>query len=55
MGKPVWDSKASGNFDTDFDCFIAEALLSEGHTVNSYEETLKKYRVDILLLGKSFL
>src|SRR5882672_11289468 len=45
MGKPIWESKTSGNFDTDFDCFIAEALLSEGHHVGSYEETLERYHV----------
>jgi DNA polymerase I len=45
MGKPVWNSKISGNFDTDFDCFIAEALLSEGRTVGNLEETIKKYQV----------
>lgn len=39
----VWDSKSQGKFDTDFDCYIAEALLSEGRAVGSYEQTLSKY------------
>lgn len=45
MIKPVWDSKSSGNFETDFDCYIAEALLSEGRSVGTEEKTLEKYKV----------
>jgi len=45
MGKAVWDSKSSGNFTTNFDCYIAEALLSEGHPIGTYEETCLKYNV----------
>ncbi|HVA96714.1 MAG TPA: DNA polymerase [Candidatus Acidoferrales bacterium] len=45
MSKPIWDTKSSGNFDTDFDCFIAEALLSEGRHVGTLDETLSRYHV----------
>ncbi len=45
MEKAVWDSKSSNNFDTNFDCYIAEALLSEGRSVGTYKETLQKYHV----------
>lgn len=48
MKKAVWDSKTSGDFDAQFDCFIAEALLSFGHPVGTYEETLKKYKVSTI-------
>lgn len=40
--KAVWDSKSSGNFDTDFDSYIAEALLSEGRSFGTFEETLMR-------------
>lgn len=45
MEKAVWDSKTTNNFDTDFDCYIAEALLSEGRPFGTREETLAKYGV----------
>ncbi|MGI8420383.1 MAG: DNA polymerase [Candidatus Levyibacteriota bacterium] len=43
MRNPVWDSKTSNNFDTDFDCYIAEALLAEGHSFGTLDETMKRY------------
>lgn len=43
----VWDGKASGTFG-DFDCYIAQALLSEGRVVESMDETLKQYGVSSL-------
>jgi DNA polymerase-1 len=49
MEKAIWDSKSSGDFDTDFDCYIAEALLSFGHSVGTEEDTLTKYNVKTLL------
>ncbi len=48
MEKPVWDSKSLGNFDNVFDCYIAEALLAEGRSVSSKEETLIFYNVSTL-------
>ncbi len=48
MIKAVWDSKSSNNFDTDFDCYIAEALLSEGRPFGTQEDTLKRYNVTTL-------
>src|SRR5579859_5356926 len=45
MIKPVWDSKSSNNFDTDFDCYIAEALLSQGRPFGKLEETIARYNV----------
>ena len=48
MVKAVWDSKASDNLDTDFDCYIAEALLSEGRSIGTQEDTLAKYDVKSL-------
>jgi DNA polymerase-1 len=44
MQKPVWDSKSSNNLDTNFDCYIAEALLSEGRYISTLENTLTKYQ-----------
>ncbi len=48
MVTPVWDSKSSNNFDSDFDCYIAEALLSEGRPFGGLEETLAKYEVSTI-------
>lgn len=48
MIKPMWDSKSSGNFDTDFDCFLAEALLSEGRRIGSQAETMAQYKAETL-------
>ncbi|MGH7203320.1 MAG: DNA polymerase [Candidatus Levyibacteriota bacterium] len=48
MRNAVWDTKSSGNFDTDFDCYIAEALLAEGHSFGTLEETMKRYNVTTL-------
>jgi len=45
MMKAVWDSKSTGEFAVDFDCYIAEALLSEGRAFGSFEDTLEKYTV----------
>lgn len=45
MRKAVWDSKQSGEFENGFDCYIAEALLAEGHSVKSLEETMLWYTV----------
>ncbi len=44
----VWDSKASGTFENIFDCYLAEALLSEGHRIGTEEETLLKYKTTSL-------
>ncbi len=49
MLKPIWDSKTSKDFSANFDCYIAEALLSDGHSIGTQEETFKKYKVDNLL------
>lgn len=48
MMKPIWDSKSSNKFDVNFDCYIAEALLSEGRPFGTYEETLVRYNVKTL-------
>src|SRR5258706_13565273 len=49
MATAVWDSKSSNNFDTNFDCYIAEALLSEGRSFGTLEDTLAKYKVATIL------
>ena len=46
--KAVWDCKSSETFEDVFDCYIAEALLLEGFSLKSEEETLKKYKVKTL-------
>ncbi len=48
MLKPVWDSKTSQNFNSNFDCYIAEALLCEGRSFRNEAETIKKYKVSSL-------
>jgi DNA polymerase-1 len=48
MIKSVWDSKSSNNFDSVFDCYIAEALLSEGRPFGGLDETLAKYKVSTI-------
>jgi DNA polymerase I len=48
MIKPVWDSKLASGFDNNFDCYIAEALLSEGRPFGTLEDTLARYKVAIL-------
>ncbi len=48
MIKAVWDSKASGNFESDFDSFIAESLLLEGKSVGNLEDALIRYKVSTL-------
>ena len=48
MRKAVWDGKTSGKADADFDCYIAEALLSEGRRVGSVEETMLRYKVSTI-------
>ena len=48
MIKSVWDSKSSNNFDSDFDCYIAEALLSEGRPFGDLDETLARYKVSTI-------
>lgn len=48
MTNAVWDSKSNGNFDADFDCCIAEALLSEGRAFGTREDTLLRYKVTTL-------
>lgn len=51
MGKAVWDYKAqfdSCGADVDFDCYIAETLLSEGRYIPHLESTLEKYKTDSL-------
>lgn len=45
---PIWDSKSAEMFENVFDCYIAEALLSEGRRVGTEEETLGKYKVKTL-------
>ncbi len=49
MKEPVWDSKSSHNFNTNFDSFIAEALLSEGRSFGTLEETMLRYKVKTLI------
>ena len=48
MEKAVWDCKASHNLEATFDCYIAEALLSEGHFFGTQDDTLAKYGVKSL-------
>src|SRR5437868_5319389 len=48
MIRAVWDSKSSGSFDADFDCYLAEALVSQGHAFGNLEETLVRYNVSTL-------
>ncbi|HSW88237.1 MAG TPA: DNA polymerase [Candidatus Saccharimonadales bacterium] len=45
MIQAVWDSKSLNNFETNFDCYIAEALLSEGRSIGTEEKALEKYKV----------
>src|SRR3989338_945641 len=47
--KAIWNSKSAGEFDSDFDCYIAEALLSEGRPIGAQEVTLLKYGARTLL------
>ncbi len=48
MVKAVWDSKSGGDFSASFDCYIAEALLSEGWAVGTCEEVMDRYKVSTL-------
>ena len=48
MSQAIWDSKQLATFDNVFDCYIAEALLSEGKPIGSREETLLYYKVSTL-------
>src|SRR5258706_3661587 len=48
MIKAVWDSKASSDFESDFDSFIAEALLPEGKSLGTLEDALIRYKVSTL-------
>ena len=48
MVKAVWDGKLTGELVGDFDCYIAEALLVEGHGVETQENTLARYKVKSL-------
>lgn len=48
MMKAVWDGKSSGDFDDVFDCYIAEALLSEGRGFDTLAETMMRYQVSTL-------
>ena len=48
MIKAVWDSKASSDFESDFDSFIAEALLLEGKSLGTLEDALIRYKVSTL-------
>lgn len=48
MIKAIWDRKSAGEFDNNFDCCIAEALLSEGRNIGTSEETMKRYGVATL-------
>ncbi len=41
----VWDCKSLEKFENVFDCYIAEALIAEGHPIGSEEQTLQKYTV----------
>lgn len=49
MLKAVWDGKSEGSLDSNFDCYIAEALLSEGRLVGNLEDVLKRYGVETVL------
>lgn len=48
MREAVWDSKSTNTFDAAFDCYIAEALLAEGRSIGTAEETMAKYGVTTL-------
>src|SRR3989338_7963391 len=48
MVKAVWDGKSSNLVDNIFDCYIAEALLSEGRPTGLREETMIRYNVTTL-------
>lgn len=43
--RAVWDGKTSGVIDANFDCYIAEALLSEGRAFGTLDDTLARYKV----------
>ncbi len=45
----VWDSKSTSEFNNNFDCYIAEALLSEGRPLKTCEETMARYKVATIL------
>lgn len=44
----VWDSKSSNNFDSNFDSYMAGALLSHGRSIGTKEDTFVKYNVKTL-------
>lgn len=45
MIQAIWNNKSSTNNNSNFDCYLAEALLSEGKPFGTVEETLAKYNV----------
>src|SRR5579872_5386327 len=45
MTNAVWDSKLSHKVDTQFDSYIAEALLMEGKPVGTLDDALARYHV----------
>lgn len=45
MTRTIWDCKAAADFKNVFDCYIAEALLSEGKFFGNKEQTLSRYKV----------
>ena len=44
----MWDCKTAGIFENIFDCYVAEALIAEGHQIGTEETTLAKYEVKTL-------
>ena len=48
MLKPIWDSKSSQDFNANFDCYIAEALLREGKSIGTQQETMANYHANNL-------
>jgi DNA polymerase I len=48
MIKAVWDGKSKGEFENNFDCYIAEALLSYGRPLKTLEEMMTQYKVNAL-------
>lgn len=44
----VWDGKSSGIVEDTFDTYIAEALLREGRSTGTREETLMRYKVSTI-------
>ncbi len=45
MNRAVWDQKTSGEWGADFDCYVAEALIRQGMSVGTLEDTLARHNV----------